>query len=116
MIKHYTFDYDMKEAEASFKVDTDIFDEEAAQLTLDFFSWEEPYDKEANPIDEVMKKYAIQAIMFATSNYHNTQGVTGDFNDEEGWAAVDGSVGIELMTVSSYEFMSDRLDMTVVED
>lgn len=58
MIRHYNFNYDIYEAEVDFKVDTDIFKEESAKELLEFFTWD--YDTEANPIDELMKKYAIK--------------------------------------------------------
>ncbi len=114
MIKHYTFNYNFYEAEACFKVDTDKFTDEHAKATLEFFSWD--YDKEANPIDEVMKKYAMQAIKIATFNGYNVFGVKEEFNDLEGFYKIDGSSGIELTVISEYEFDEDSLDMTVVTD
>ncbi len=114
MIKQYTFNYDMYEAKACFKVDTDKFTKELAYATLDFFTWD--YDKENDPIDEVMKKYAMEAIRIATFNNYSTYGVKEAFNNNEGYAKVDGSMGIELNIVSSYEFDESNLDMTVVFD
>lgn len=104
----------MNEAEACFKVDTDKFTNEHAQATLDFFTWN--YDKEADPIDEVMKKYAMEAIKIATFNDYNLLGVKRAFNDNEGFCKVDGSCGIELNIIHRYEFNEDALDMTVVVD
>lgn len=65
MIRHYTFNYNTYDAEACFKVDTEKFKAEDAKLLLEFFTWD--YDKEADPIDELMKKYAIKAIWIATA-------------------------------------------------
>jgi hypothetical protein len=56
MIKHYTFDYNIYDAQATFKVDTEKFTPEMAQSTLDFFTWDNDYDEEEDPVDEVMKK------------------------------------------------------------
>jgi hypothetical protein len=114
MIRHYTFDYDVLEAEACFKVDTEKFTNEHANTTLEFFIWD--YDKEADPIDEVMKKYAIEAIRIATFNGYNEIGVIEEFNDTEGYCKVDGSSGITLNSISEYTFDSAKLDMTVVTD
>lgn len=111
MIKHYTFDYNMGEAEASFKVDTEVFTDETAKATLEFFTW--TYDDEADPIDEVLKKYAIEAIREATFNTYNTKGVIESFKNKEGFSRIDGSNGIELMTVWGYEFYEGYLDMTI---
>lgn len=110
-IKKYSFDYDLGEADALFEVDTEKFTEEMANATLEFFSWD--YDKKANPIDEVMKKYAMRAIEFATFNNHNAYGVKSDFENAEGFAKVDGSVGVTLIRVNGYEFSYFDLEMTV---
>jgi hypothetical protein len=104
----------MHEAEACFKVDTNKFTNEHAQATLDFFIWD--YDKQADPIDEVMKKYAMEAIRIATFNNYNVYGVKREFENNEGFCKVDGSCGIELNVISGYEFNEDALDMTVVAD
>lgn len=111
MIKHYDFNYNMYEAEACFKVDTEKFTEEHAKATLEFFLWD--YDKEADPINEVMKKYALQAIEIATFNDYNEYGVIEEFNDLEGFCKIDGSSGIELNYISKYEFNETALHMTI---
>lgn len=113
-IKKYTFDYDFGKALANFEVDTEKFTVEMANATLEFFSWE--YDEEANPIDEVMKKYALKAIQLATENYHNTYGVISDFKDAEGFGLVDGSIGVTLTHVEGFEFYSEDLEMTINEN
>lgn len=112
MIKHYTFNYNIYEAEATFKVDTEKFTAEIANETLTFFTWD--YDKEADPIDEVMKKYAMEAIRIATFNNYNEYGVKSEFNQLEGYCKVDGSMGVELMSVEGYDFDDDALSMEVV--
>jgi hypothetical protein len=114
MIKNYTFNYNIYEAEACFKVDTEKFDVEMANATLEFFTWD--YDKDADPIDEVMKKYALEAIRIATFNNYNLNGVIDEFMNNEGYASVDGSMGISLNVVSGYEFDEDALSMEVVSE
>jgi hypothetical protein len=112
MIRHYTFNYNFYEAEACFKVDTEKFKPEDAQLLLEFFSWK--YDKEADPIDELMKKYAIKAIWIATAENLNEFGVKDWFEEQEGFIAIDGSQGVELNLIEAYEFDEDSLSMDVV--
>ncbi len=114
MIRHYTFNYNAYEAEVCFKVDTEKFTESNARLLLDFFTWD--YDKEADPIDELMKKYAIKAILIATADNCNEEGVKSWFAEQEGFIAIDGSRGVEINLVSAYEFDEDALDMVVVEE
>lgn len=111
MIKHYTFNYNIYDAEACFKVDTEKLKTEDAKILLDFFTWD--YDEEADPIDELMKKYALKAIWVATANNYNLVGVQSWFKSEEGFIAVDGSQGIELNSISAYEFDEDSLDMDI---
>jgi hypothetical protein len=114
MIKHYTFDYNIWDAQATFKVDTEKFTPEMAQSTLDFFTWDNDYDEEEDPVDEVMKKYALEVIKVATFNQTNVFGVISEFKNKEGFCKLDGSMGIELMTVTRYVFDDDSLSMEVV--
>lgn len=112
MIKKYFFNYDMDRAYCSFTVDTNKFTEEMAKDGLDFFSWR--YDKEANAIDELMKKYAIEVIRISSFYSYNASGVINDFNDKEGFFKIDGSMGITLSKVSGYEFEEEDLEITIV--
>ena len=111
MIKHYTFNYNLHEAEACFKVDTEKFKAEDAKLLLEFFSWN--YDQDADPVDEIMKKYAMTAIRIATSENYNERGVRSWFSEQEGFLAIDGSQGVELTFVYAYEFDEEVLYMEV---
>lgn len=110
-IKNYTFKYNLYEAEVSFKVDTEKFTEEMAKATLEFFTWD--YDKSADPIDEVMKKYAITAIEIASSEDYNAYGIIHEFDDKEGFCRIDGSQGITLTWSEKYEFDEENLSMEV---
>lgn len=110
-IKIYSFTYGFHEATVTFEVDTEKFTPEVAKSTLEFFRWD--YNKEADPVDEVLKKYAIQAIEYSTFNQHNELGVIDDFEDTEGFAPVDGSMGIKLTEVGGYEFHEHELTVEV---
>lgn len=114
MIKHYTFNYSLYEAQACFEVDTEKFSKDMAQATLDFFTWD--YDDEADAIDEVMKKYAMESIRVGAFNSWNETGVISDFNEKEGFFPIDGSYGITLNLISNFEFDEDELEMIVVTD
>ena len=111
MIHKYKFNYDFYEAEAYIKVDTEKFKEDDAKLLLEFFSWD--YNKEANPIDELMKKYALTAIKIATANNFNLFGIKNWFEEQEGFISVDGSQGVEITMVYPYEFDDEKMDMNV---
>jgi Protein of unknown function (DUF2528) len=113
MIKNYEFKYNIYEAEVSFTVDTNVFTKEHANATLEFFTWD--YDKDADPIDEVMKKYAMEAIKIATFNGYNEYGVKREFEGYEGYCRVDGSMGITLTHIFEYEFNEGNLVMKVSE-
>lgn len=110
-IKTYSFMYGFHEAIVTFEVDTDVFTPDLANETLQFFIWD--YEKKADPIDEVMKKYAIQAIKCATFNSYNELGVISDFEETEGYYKIDGSNGIRLIDVSEFEFDESNLTMEV---
>lgn len=112
MIKKFNFDYNTYEADALFEVDTEVFTAEMAKATLDFFTWD--YDEENDPIEEVMKKYAIEAIRVATFNNFNAFGVEMEFRNKEGFGKIDGSIGIKLIRVNGYEFDDDCLEMEVI--
>jgi maleate cis-trans isomerase len=110
-IKTFEFNFDCYEAEAVFKVDTDIFTKEIAQETLDFFSWN--YNKGNDPITEVLKKYAMESIKLATHYSFNVNGVISEFRDKEGFANIDGSMGLTLVRVEGFEFDYDKLDYEI---
>jgi hypothetical protein len=111
MIRHYTFNYDIHEAEVCFKVDTEKFKAEDARLLLEFFSWN--YCKEDDPIDELMIKYAMTAIKVATAEEYNEEGIKSWFAEQEGFIVVDGSKGVELTSISTYEFDEYNLSMDI---
>lgn len=104
----YVYTYGVYRASVVFLV-TEKFKAEDAKLLLEFFSWD--YDEEANPIDELMKKYAITAIEVATAENLNEYGVKCWFEKSEGFLALDGSAGIELKLVESYDFDEDDLSL-----
>ncbi len=111
MIKTYSFNYNDYKASAKFEVNTEIFTEVEAQETLDFFTWD--YDKDENPIDAIMKKYAIKVIEEATFHNYSTYGVISAFNDKEGFFKLDGSEGIKLTYVEEFEFDEEDLEMEI---
>ena len=111
MKKEYYFNYDNYEAECTFIVDTDKFTSEHAKATLEFFTWK--YNKKADPIDEVLKKYAIEAIKISSKYNYNTYGVIHEFEDHEGFCKIDGSMGITLTAINSFEFEDDQLEMKI---
>lgn len=107
MKKRYSYNYNHYDATVSFEIDTEVFTEEIAKATLEFFTWD--YDKENNPIDEVLKKYALQAIRVSTFNDFNEHGVISEFENMEGYCRLDGSNGIMLVEVTGYEFDENSL-------
>jgi len=113
MVKKYSFKYDFGEATVTFIVNTEIYTTEQAQETLNFFIWD--YDADLDLIDEVMRKYAMKAIVLATSNNYNKQGVIEHFNYLEGFNRIDGSSGIMLTDIEEYEFNDNSLDVVIEE-
>ena len=109
MFKTFKFDYNHCEAGCSFRVDLEKFTPEMAKATLGFFLWKNGYDEENDPIDEVMKKYAMHVILIATKENLNEKGVIAHFENNEGFCKLDGSSGIELLSVQLYEFDENSL-------
>jgi len=109
MNKFYEVNYNYYDAEAVFEIDLDIFTKEIANSTLEFFDWS--YDEDEDPIKEVLKKYAIEAIKIATYHNYNTYGVICEFNNNEGFCKLDGSMGIKLTKIQSIQFN----DLTIEE-
>lgn len=115
MRQQYSFTYDWN-AEAVFIVDTEKFTTEVAMMTLEFFTWEYEPDWDADPVQEVMKKYALEVIRISTQNSWNKSGVIDYWkNNVEGFAPIDGSYGVELIRVSSYSLDQDSLEMEIKE-
>lgn len=111
--KRYDFNYDFHKAEVSFEVDLEKFTHEMAMETLEFFSMDYNYD--ADPIDEVMKKYAMAALRYAlVYGVWNTDYLRADFN-QEGFGSIDGSIGIMLVHIEPFkeDLYDDDLEMEV---
>jgi hypothetical protein len=106
--KKYTFNYDFSIAEVVFMVDLEKFTEEMAQETLDFFSWD--YDHDADPIDEAMKKYALEVLRISGDRHASS--IVKSWC-QEGFAPIDNSFGIELIDFTGFEFDADNLEMEV---
>lgn len=106
--KKYEFSYNYGNGTVTFEVDTDVFTNELALATLTFFTWD--YDNEADPVDEVMKKYAMEA--FRNDNYWD---IKTHFESAEGFGRVDGSIGVLLTEFDGYEWDEDELDVKIME-
>ncbi|GEM_PF-762633 len=108
-------DYDKNEklVEVEFIVDTDKFTPVMAKEILEFFTWD--YNEEADPIDEVMNKYAMSAIKIATFEGYNENGVISEFENKEGFYPLNEKTGIQLVSVSGYEFDERLLCVTIVK-
>lgn len=109
-MKKYEFNYDFNKAECGFEV-TEKYTEEMALATLEFFSWD--YDNDGNPVDEAVKKIALQCIKEATAENWNEVGVISAFENMEGFPLIDGSRGIKLTHVSGLEFEDEELEMEI---
>jgi len=110
MTEIYEFNYDFYKASCEIEIDREKFTKELANETLTFFSWY--YDKNADPIDEVLKKYAMLAIEKASEGYSISELQNHQF---EGFADMDGSLGIKLLSVESFEFDEEDLTMTKIK-
>lgn len=115
MIKIYDFDYFGGDADARFEVDTEKFTAEHARLTLDFFTWDHKPDPDNDPVDEVMKKYAMEALRIASANRYNAFGVIEEWKHIEGFCNIDGSMGVKLVRISGYELDEDSLQVEITE-
>lgn len=108
--KTYKFTYGFAQAELAFEVDTEKFTPELANETLDFFSWD--YDEEADPVDEVLKKYALEVLRVGSPR-QSAKGIVRMW-DQEGFATIDGEMGITLIDYDGFEFLENDLEMEVV--
>lgn len=110
-MKEFKFQYLNGEAGAFFKVDLDKFTEEMANETLDFFVWD--YDENENPIDAVMKKYALRVIEIATDFDYNAYGVKEKWKgfERDGFYEIDGSDGVKLIDAWGYTFKEENLNL-----
>lgn len=107
----YIFDYDNGEAEVIFQVDLKVFTKEVAQELLDFFIWD--YDIEGDPVDEIISKMSIEALIEGSNNYLNKEGVISKFKNKEGFVKIDGSEGVLLTRFQGYEFDEDLLEVRI---
>lgn len=112
----YEFAYMHWRAVVSFKVDPEKFTAEMAKETLDFFSWEDPPDPDGDPVDEFMKKLAIECFIVGMENSWNENGVMHQFEDREGWPRIDGSIGVTILSIDNLRFDPDDIEMEKEEN
>lgn len=100
MKKQYTYDYDMGEGKITFEVDTEKFTEEMAKEILSFFG-----DESDEPMEEVMKMYAVGCLQAARGLYFILPEYTAQrFNDHvEGMYPVNEGHGIKIVDVDYSE-------------
>lgn len=98
-MKKFSFEYNG--AEAIFEVDESIFTENIALEGLEFFTWD--WDRKGDPVVELLKKYAIEAIREATYHSYNCSGVISEFSNKEGFIKIDGSLGIKLTYINGLD-------------
>lgn len=111
--KHVSFNYDWHKAEVVFEVDLEKFTPELALMTLKFFSWD--YDDEADPVYEVLKKYALEVLIYLSERgFHSVDSVRKEFNPE-GFGKIDGSIGILLLDYEEFNFDAEDLEMEVTD-
>lgn len=109
--KRFKFNYDWNKAEVVFEVDLEKFTPELANETLGFFLWD--YDKEEDPVYEVLKKYAAEVLRISNTN-QTAAGIVRMW-DQEGFAPINGEMGITLVEFEGFEFDGDDLEMEVID-
>ncbi len=101
MKKIYYFNYDYYKAKVRLLIDTSVFTQEHAQAILDFLMLE--YDKNGDPIDEIAKEYALDAIWFGAKTNHHLEGIKQYFKETY--------EGIDLLFFSSFKFNDQDLEL-----
>jgi hypothetical protein len=107
--KLFEFTYDYGKAELSFEVDLEKFTPEMAYETLTFFSWD--YDHEGDPVEEVMKKYALEALRVSSDNTW-VRSIIANWS-QEGFGPIDGTIGVTLKEFNAFKYDEDDLEMEV---
>lgn len=108
-IKKYKFDYGMQDAFVHFDVDVDIFTEQIAKETLDFFKWEVEPDYENCLIEEALKKYARMMIIIGAFRNISLNQIISEFNELEGYCPLDGTYGITCTLFEGHDFDENEL-------
>jgi len=55
----------------------------------------------------------MEVIQVASRYSFNLHGVISDFNEKEGFARIDGSLGLTLLSVNAYTFDESKLDYVI---
>jgi len=104
----YSFFYNQTSGKASFEVDTTIFTEEKAKDSLAVMG--SFYSKDSDPIVEVLKKYAMQAIKIATKDDMSTNQIAQELSMYPGFFNINGNSGITLTNVEGVKFVDCNLE------
>lgn len=110
MIKKFTYNYNWGDATATLSIDTAKVSVAYAKELLAFWGKDKGLE-DHEVIDYLGQYYCRMAIIFASTEHHNTNGVIADFEEAEGYAPVDGSQGILLERVEGLEWMELELEL-----
>lgn len=114
MKKIYHFNYDDYKSSVAIAVDTERFTKEMAQITLDFYTW--TYDRGADPIDEVVKKYALESIWAGMHYDYNLANVRKYISEQaEGFARLGEETGIDIIAFKPFELDDYDLQLENIE-
>lgn len=91
-----------------FELDKVLFTPEHARDGLEFFTWD--YDTEADPIVEMLRKYAMEALRVSVSGCGLSEAIQ-HFMDAEGFYKLDGTHGIRLVRLDRYELDDNMLEL-----
>lgn len=111
MVKKYNYNYN-DDAFVVFEVDDDKFTEDIAKECLDFFIWD--YDDWGNPVEELLKNYAIEIIKLNCGNSSlSVHGIIREMGEMEGFVPLDGSIGLKLITSSRLEIYRGNIELNI---
>lgn len=118
MKKIYTLEHEDTWSEIKIQIDFDVPDvEENIKLMVEFwYGWEDRLAMEdGDYVDTFLKQLASNALRLSIEG-NSLQGILHYFENAEGWMTLDGSRGIEILSVDSYSIEEYQFDIISEEE
>ena len=113
-IYNYTYNigsYGFGNPKIELKVDSKKYTSVIAESFLDNYT--EYINRDNEPLDEAIKKIALECVKTATKGELGLEEVIEEFEEKEYYPSLDGSMGIELINIDYIDFDEDNLELEV---
>lgn len=107
-MKTYKIAYDWWEA--TIKIDEEKAKEAIKEMVEFWMGWESRLGLNDGDYTKTFLQQLSRNILIESMDY-NLHGIISKYDDREGWTKMDGSKGIEIISVNNWEFYENNFEI-----